>query len=325
MKRCRTCRKQHHTTLHAPASYQDTATVASSAASPSTAQVTSHVSVLQGGTTSTQINAEKGQGIQPSSNIAQSRVDDHDPGLLATAVVNVLSRSKQFFKFCALLDQGSEVSFISESAAQFLKLPRRAKAIPILGIGAQKHNVSNGLAFFTIVSRIDSASSHDIKALVLPRLTASQPLVQLDATRWPHLNGLQLADPNFETPSKIDLILGLSVYARIIRTGRRHGHIDAPIAQNTALGWILVSGSLSNENLAVSAAHSSSVIGTQCSFDSELLELLQRFWTQGEIVPRSQVSLTPEKSKCEAHFEMTHSCDIQGRFVVRLPFRTQTF
>lgn len=58
----------------------------------------------------------------------------------------------------------------------------------------------------------------------------------------------------------------------------------------------------------------------QCVVDSELV-LFQRFWIQEEIVYQPQVSFTPEESQCENHFLMSHSRDINGRFVVRLPLK----
>ncbi|KYN11794.1 hypothetical protein ALC57_16049 [Trachymyrmex cornetzi] len=95
-------------------------------------------------------------------------------------------------------------------------------------------------------------------------------------------------------PGKIDLVLGASVYAQILESGIRGGNGESPIAQKTALG---------------------------CSLDCELLELLQRFWQQEEIVPSPNATCTPEEAQYEHYFKTTHSHDAHVRFVVRLPFR----
>ncbi|XP_018309970.1 uncharacterized protein [Mycetomoellerius zeteki] len=181
------------------------------------------------------------------SRIAQSCIIKCTPVLLATALVTAISPAGERFQLRALLDQGSEVSFISESAAQLLKLSRKPASVPILGIGAQRSDVSNGRVSLEIISRINSAFSIKLEALVLPKLTAYLPLTKISSTHWPHIDGLRLADPNFSMPGKIDLILGASVYAQILESGIRRGNGESPIAQKIVLGWIL-SGQLSNHN-----------------------------------------------------------------------------
>lgn len=243
------------------------------------------------------------------------------PVLLATAIVNIISRAGECHPVRALLDQGSEVSFVSESIVQLMKLPRRHASIPILGIGAQRSSVSNGIASLTISSRINSDLSYHIDALILPKLTAYLPAARFEPHNWPHIHGLQLADSNFAIPSKVDVVLGANVYARILEEGIRRGKEGEPIAQRTTLGWVL-SGPIDQETPNNFSSYTSA-IGLQCAVDSELLDLLQRFWTQEEVVPQSPTSLTPEEAMCEQHFETHHSRDTDGRFVVRLPLRTQ--
>lgn len=135
---------------------------------------------------------------------------------------------------------------------------------------------------------------------MLPKLTTYLPPAHIEHALWSHIQGLPLADPTFATPSKIDMILGANVYAQVLEEGLYRGKIGEPIAQKTSLGWIL-SGPLSYDNLKIHASNNISIIGMQCCFDSELFDLLQRFWTQEELVPSSQSSMTPEESQCEEH------------------------
>lgn len=88
---------------------------------------------------------------------------------------------------------------------------------------------------------------------------------------WPHLQGLDLTDPDFSSSGQINLILGAEVYSVILGEGLRKGGPGSPIAQRTPLGWIL-SGSVSSEaNSHVSFRPSQ---GPQCSVDHELLDLV---------------------------------------------------
>ena len=54
-----------------------------------------------------------------------------------------------------------------------------------------------------------------------------------------HISDLELADPEFRTPARIDLLLGAEVFASILRDGRRTGPRGTPSAINTCLGWVL--------------------------------------------------------------------------------------
>lgn len=122
------------------------------------------------------------------------------------------------------------------SLAQRLNLPRRAAAVPIFGIGAHRSSVSNGLVSLTIASKTNSDASFKFEALVLPKLTAYIPPAQLELSQWSHLEGLHLADPDYVSSAKIELILGAPVYTLILEEGLRRGKPNAPIAQKTELG-----------------------------------------------------------------------------------------
>ncbi|XP_071055143.1 uncharacterized protein [Onthophagus taurus] len=128
------------------------------------------------------------------------------------------------------------------------------------------------------------------------------------------MSDLPLADPEFTSERKIDLILGVQFYSKIIQNGVLKSKDGLLIAQQTAFGWVL-SGALSEQP----SNHSSSY-GFQCSIDREFLDVMQRFWKQEDDtvnIPR----LSSDERECEEHFTQTHSRDSNGRFLVRLPFR----
>lgn len=60
------------------------------------------------------------------------------------------------------------------------------------------------------------------------------------------LDSLQLADPNFHEPGKIDVLLGADVYEDIMLHGLIKGINGLPMAQQTELGWILSGKNTSN-------------------------------------------------------------------------------
>ncbi|XP_076388605.1 uncharacterized protein LOC143264583 [Megachile rotundata] len=166
-------------------------------------------------------------------------VPKRTPVLLATASILVVSQNGDRFPARALLDQGSEVSFITESLAEKLELTCRFSAVPIIGVGAQRSNIAHRATTFQLISRIDESFKCHVDALMLPELTTCLPAARIVHTQWSHLEGLHLADPDFAKPDKIDIILGAHVYSQIIREGLRRGDVGAPIAQQTCLGWVL--------------------------------------------------------------------------------------
>ncbi|CAG7830796.1 unnamed protein product [Allacma fusca] len=98
----------------------------------------------------------------------------------------------------------------------------------------------------------------------------------------------------------------------------RRGPPNAPIAQETKLGWILY-GKANAKSMATNCKHEST---TSVSYLSlvDLDNSLQRFW---EIEDTSSKRLyTLEEKLCEEEFARSHGRNTDGRYVVRLPFRT---
>lgn len=56
---------------------------------------------------------------------------------------------------------------------------------------------------------------------------------------WYHLNKLPLADPKYNIPGDIDILLGGDVWDEIVMKGLRLSKNGSPVAQRTKLEWIL--------------------------------------------------------------------------------------
>ncbi|XP_066597121.1 uncharacterized protein [Prorops nasuta] len=223
----------------------------------------------------------------------------------------------------ALLDQGSEVSFISESLVQSLNLMRHRVNIPVIGIGASK----NATARYSVTVCLQSSDNKDFKidflALVLTRLCTRLPSSTLSPFDLTLFTKYRWADPRFYESREIDLILGVDIYASILQQGFCPLVGCNIIAQNTALGWIF-SGSVNKRNysdvtdcvrIPRIAAHNS--IGGE-----DLSEILKLFW-QIEEVPESKFKLSPQDEFCEKQFATTHLRNSRGRYIVRLPFKAE--
>ena len=65
-----------------------------------------------------------------------------------------------------------------------------------------------------------------MKTSVLPKVTADLPTIPVSpVTKWKHLSGLELADPNYGTPAQVDILLGGKVFSIAVLRGWRFGPI----------------------------------------------------------------------------------------------------
>lgn len=231
--------------------------------------------------------------------------------ILATAQITVKAKNGNIYILRALIDQGSQASFVTEAAAQLLQLDRIQVNGKIHGISDTAVVNTRSMVNLTIHTR-NELSSLEIEAYVLKRLTSLLPTREFSRESWPSTMQLDLADPNFHKPSSIDVLLGADVHAKIILPGiHKHGSL---VAVNTSLGW-LISGKVTHTETQnhVNVTH----------FKLELDQLLRRFWEMEEEFPNKR-PLSQLEIKCENHFKITHTRNDDGRYVLRLPFAEDT-
>ncbi|XP_045541516.1 uncharacterized protein LOC123723018 [Papilio machaon] len=296
--KCKTCNRKHHTLLHKKL---DPNTEADSSAPLTSA------------------NKEPPQNeskAEPhiSTHFAKNV---HSQVLLATAVVKARSRNGYSQVLRALLDQGSQASFITESAVQLLKLKKIAVKTTISGLGGGHSDLtSKYMVQVNIQSLIDSNFNFQIKAYVLSRVTSILPERKFTLVDWPELHSVELADPNFNKPSKIDILLGSEAYTKILKGGLIKDPRGKTMAQDTYLGWI-VSGEVEDEG----QSHHKLTISMHAKVETD--QILKRFWELEAEPTNSESSiLSLEEQACEDYFAATTRRDENGRYIVKLPFRS---
>ncbi|XP_018377651.1 PREDICTED: uncharacterized protein LOC108770514 [Trachymyrmex cornetzi] len=229
--------------------------------------------------------------------------------------VNVKVRDGQFISVRALLDPGSELSFITEELVNLLKLPRSHAAIPLLGIGGTDSGRTGGSVFVILHSKIDNSVAYKLHAFVLHRLTFQLPSFVVANEAWAHFFYLELADPNFGKPGPIHVIIGADSYGQILKAELLKSNSSPLIAQSTLFGWVISGPVTSNTD-----DHNGRVY--HCTIDRDLQDLLARFWKQEEIPESNAKGLSNEEDNCEKHFLSTFSRDQSGRYMVRLPLKS---
>ena len=249
-----------------------------------------------------------------NSHLTNSSAPSRPVILLATSLAMATTALDSTLQVRMLIDPGSELSFVSENILKQLQLTRRHSVIPLTGIGGTQSGSTRGVAVIIIHWALDADQPLHITAHVLKQLTTWLPTFSVPNRWWPHLQGLQLADPNCLRPGPIDIILGADTYGQFIKPEIIEGDPHEPIAQRTLFGWIILGP------IDVVPSPSTATLYT-VSVDHDLQELLSKFWLQEEVSMTPANLFTPEESECETNFVSPHSRDASGRYTVGLPLR----
>lgn len=154
--------------------------------------------------------------------------------MLASAIVGVISKDQQKITMRALIDPGSQSSFISRNALQTLKLKGQSISIGISGI-AEVGESANSAIEIEVVPRFASAFKLRTTVIILKKLTKYKNDFD-DLGSYDHLRNLFLADPSVTDSAPIDIILGADVYPKVLKSGLIKGRDEYPMAQNTEIG-----------------------------------------------------------------------------------------
>lgn len=305
---CHVCRRRHHSLLHPRAA---------SAAVDTVNESDNVKSVVPN------IQATLSEGPNSTLNVTSHFSKESSLGtqvLLATALVEAQTKHGSTQLLRVLLDQGSQASFITESAVQLLGLEKKPVKSVISGIGGEKSTLaSDHTVTVTMHSRLDPKFSVNVHAYVLKNITSLLPSAKVVPCNWPELRVVHLADPDYHTPNKINILLGAEAYGHVLKEGLIQGPPGLPVAQNTAFGWIL-SGKVSSTSDTINCHHVS--ISSQSQTDDN--ELLKKFWEIETVIPGVQKkALSENEQRCEEIYAQSTYRDEEGRYVVKLPFRDE--
>ena len=139
----------------------------------------------------------------------------------------------------ALLDTESSASFVTVRLAQSLHLRQFTQNARICGIAGIPHSDGKQAVVQFLVSSAHSPGvRYNVNAFIIPQITGDQPICMISPDRnWKHLEGLTLADPDYNQPGGIDILLGVETLVEVIRHSRRSGPHNTPTALDTALDW----------------------------------------------------------------------------------------
>lgn len=281
-RKCSKCNKAHNTLLHfesqqnSAVSFGDTSTTESASVSLSASEAPVHNHYV----------------------------------MLSTVRVRLVANNGREQEFRAILDSGSQVNLVTERLVKQLGIQPKHNTISIEGIGTSRKNCRHRVNL-TLHSKLNGFATN-LEAFVLPKIVSEQPAMQINVSTWPIPKNLPLADPNFNQPGHIDVLLGAEFFYQVLSIGQIKISDHLPTLQNTVFGWV-VSGKVDEiQNRSA----------TCCVFsedDDTTNALLERFWKLNEFDDNVSAYTAMEK-QCETHFAHNTKRDHTGRFIVRLPF-----
>lgn len=228
---CKTCSKKHNTLLHLPKqkSQQNKPPQATNSALS-----TSKTAAIS---TTTNYAASTSNAVAVTSAATNEATGRQGFVLLATAKVVITAPNGISGAFRAVLDSGSQVNIVSERLIKKLAISPTEASLCIEGVGKIQKRSSQRVN--VIMKSRDTSFVTNLEAYILPNIIPAQPNQRVDVSSWNIPNHIQLADPHFNKPEKVDILLGAEFFFSLTQSGTIKLSDDLPILQNTLLGWIV--------------------------------------------------------------------------------------
>ncbi|XP_070141654.1 uncharacterized protein [Drosophila kikkawai] len=233
--------------------------------------------------------------------------------LLGTALIDICHLGCNF-QARALIDSGSEATFITERLFNLVKLSFTTIQAQVSGLNHTVAAQSTKLCQFSMRSPPRPGLQLETAAYVLPQLAGSLPSHPVPRDLLKGLPDIPLADPQFFESSQIDVLIGADILPSILLGNSKANICGSLLGQETIFGWVLTGP------VSPAAPRSVSAFATRvtCALDDSLDQLLTKFWEVKEV---SKQVVQESDSVCEENFVQTTRRDNCGKYVVTLPLR----
>lgn len=225
--------------------------------------------------------------------------------LLSTVHILISNQFNTFHKVRALLDCGSQTSFITESLVKRLNLDIQNTDLSVFGISNNISKINKRCK--VLVKSINNKFEINCNCYILDVITGAIPSATINIHNWKIPNNLKLADANFFEPGQVDMLLGADIFWSVLGTEKIQLGKNLPILYNTSFGWV-VSGAIGGAEQKKASCH--------LSLNQDLLNAISKFW---EIEDFDTKKLAPDEQLCEDNFIQTTIRDNNGRFIVTIP------
>lgn len=97
---------------------------------------------------------------------------------------------------------------------------------------------ANEMITVKIGSRLN-AYMDTVECVILPKITQRLPHEWFSAAEFKLPSNIKLADPNFNIPDDIDMLLGAQVFWQLLCVGQIKACRTHPTCQKTKFGWVI--------------------------------------------------------------------------------------
>ncbi|XP_076397934.1 uncharacterized protein LOC143266219 [Megachile rotundata] len=281
---CHKCKSKHHTLLH----YEK-----------GTVPVANPVVVEK--------PVDSGESKSDNQSYIVHCATNSDVVLLSTAIIHVIDDKGKRHECRALLDQGSQVNLLKEGFAKQVGLTWEPTTSVLSGVGAVDSGKQViGKAHIRIASQYNGFRAN-LSCLVMPKVTADIPNFKLPRSLLQIPSHIQLADPHFDVPRDVDMIIGNGHLWDIMSVGCHRLGPGLPILMKTQMGWVF-GGRFKNSVVPQPQVYN-------VVTNDELSKQLTQFWEVETISTNEELLSHP----CEEHFIRTVTRHTDGRFIVQMP------
>lgn len=218
---CQLCEQSHHTLLHFPRDK----------------------SISKNEETFSNSNTTKNGNQEVTALSLSHHSCNFSTSLLSTVIILVFDSKGKPIRCRALLDTGSQSSFITSPLASKLNLKRTPFKVSVIMMEGVKVP-SSELIEVSLKSRVNDFKSK-INCIIVDRISSKIPCMTIQKSDIVIPNGIKLADPDFNKSSDVDIIIGSEQVWYLILAERVKSNKNGPILRNTELGWI-VAGNTEN-------------------------------------------------------------------------------
>ena len=217
----------------------------------------------------------------------------------------------------AFIDPGAGLSLISSRVAQILELPLESSRTSFTTVQGTECQGSKYLTS-VVISPLHYKLDIPCRPAVVQTVTEKIPSKQLAPVHdYPHLLGLQLADPTFNIPGRVDILLGADLWLHLQgRSPPVTASASEPGAQDTIFGWA-ITGTVKAQGEAQQSYPTCHVQSTMTN--ETLYNLAYNFWlAEREEEPDAPLSLVEAQVEDHYNKHFTYSSS-NCRYQVTLP------
>lgn len=220
--------------------------------------------------------------------------------------------------FTALCDTGSHLSLVLSKSIKDAQIPKKECHYQMFGVNTTKAVNLRQKIDVDILFADYSASIH-ASMIIVPHITEPIPI---QSFQFPDsLNDFKtsLADTRFNYAKQIDILLGISLWTQIIKDPIEKIGTDL-LLQNSVFGW-LVCGEIPLHSTSVAAVHTihtNEIVKEEEGLD----DLIVKFWEHEHFPEKLEKSESSDHNQCEDIFRTHHYRNTEGRYVLRIPFKS---